>query len=261
MTTSAPLQKLTQTIVTCRRCRDDGLPLTDQWMPPRGWAGNPSLGERTFMFVTINPGLPLIAKGGAPVEEGYWSAFGIVEGMPDPTRAADALATLCTSIYEHVDGVPDALPMGFTHIAGKDLVFHKRCMSVLRACMAIAGAPWDGDWKQHCWMTDLVKCSTPNGDGALALACRPNCDSFLRQEIGIVRPKVILVGTESLARIVREVCPTIPVVAFRVFRDAPPINDPSVTPSLARVAQALGRPLPPELDAVRDAIRHRYFRR
>jgi uracil-DNA glycosylase len=110
-------------------------------------------------------------------------------------------------------------------------------------------------------MTDLVKCSTPGGNGALALACRSNCQPFLEREIAIVQPKVILVGTSALAEIVSEICPAIPVVPFRVFRDAPAINDASVTPSLAHVARALGHPLPPNLDEVRDAIRQRYFPR
>ncbi len=174
---------MTEAFVQCTNCanlpstrlKDGTSPLLHPWCPPRGWAGTERKGVRTVFVLTLNPGAPMAG------ERALWSQWGLTAGKS--SRAdAQKLLTHCTSNY-------------VAPTRSRDTVFHRKSVGLARAALWLFGAHDfdDPSWIDHCWFTDIYKCSTksergPNIPAGALAACRPHLDA----ELAMFRPRVIL---------------------------------------------------------------------
>jgi hypothetical protein len=147
---------------------------------------------------------------------GFADANGGVHRPPqDPALVARTVLKICTATYEQAE-VPDPR---YDVVHGRELRFHRRCMILARMFMGEAGLPPEADWRDHVWFTDLVKCSTTVDEESATVPCVRQC-LYLRDELEVLRPQVIVALTRSVERTLRRLFPhwSSRVVYARVFR-------------------------------------------
>jgi uracil DNA glycosylase superfamily protein len=194
---TVPITDLTKEFMRCARCFEQGHEvggLSPLW-PPRGWAGPDTLTPPVLLVVSMNPGHPLQL---APQHGAGWDELALlrrhhllgdvlVDGgevvvrrrLAVTTQAARDVAAFCWKSYD-------------TPTGARDHTFHRRSVAYARACLWLLGAEGD-EWREHCWFTDAVKCSTSVEtnvgvpDGAVT-----ECRRHLVREIDMIRPAVIL---------------------------------------------------------------------
>jgi hypothetical protein len=221
------------------------------------------------MFVTMNPGHPLkMLNDGPSVEEAFWQANRIVEGADPGTDVFD----FCTRLYQHQHTADPS----FQQVYGGEMRFHKRCLAIARSCMVLAGHDASASrstWSHHCWMTDAVKCSTERDAGEEIAPCIDNCGTFLRRELELLDPSVIVAFGPSpertrqalLATALSEAgAPPDRVIHWSgkgrsVYQNFAKLEDPVHDDRFAAVARLLGKNVPPEFRTVRASIYREYF--
>jgi len=128
-------------------------------------------------------------------------------------------------------------------------------------------------------MTDAVKCSTENDAGSEIGPCIPNCSPFLRREMSILKPKVVvafgprpkpraprrdIAGALEHASVPDQIVvhwsgatPAGKIVS--VYQNFPKLEDTAHDVFFDEVASILGRAIPPNFRATRAQIYREYF--
>ena len=157
---SRVLLEMTASFMSCTRCRqreEHRAVLTEQWQPPRGWAG--ALSERStreLLFVSHNPGHPLDDD----TEVVFWrDDLGLVDDRGDgPTGPIGG---------NHARQMLEFCSRGFVDPgSSRDFTFHKKAAGYARACLWLLDSDASATaWFGRCWFTDAFKCSTQRENG------------------------------------------------------------------------------------------------
>jgi hypothetical protein len=213
-----PVMSLTATFMRCAECfRAPKAPGISPLWPPRGWAGQSELRAPTVVVVSQNPGHPLRLPrihGPGWDETALLKSHGLLLGadVEGPHVAARRSSQATRAAARDVLGICWRSYVEPTR--SRDHLFHRRSVAYARACLWLLGV--DGDWKDHCWFTDVVKCSTTTEAKArLPARAIENCRSHLVSEIMAVRPSVVAVLGRAAF------CPTIRALAEAGSRATP----------------------------------------
>lgn len=235
------LEEASRGFVACKACREDpelASVLTEEWLPPRGWAGTLKGGERDVMIVALNPGAPM--AGECLV---YKDAGLPVCGRVPPPRISREQARVVT---EHCADVYRSAGSGSAR--SRDHVFHKKSIGYARALLALMHGRDLGVEAvlEQCWFTDLLKCSTVR-ESAPQISARAfaECRRHLLSELEILRPKLIVALGGTVAGELAELPAPFAgrVVKFRhPSNGCPSLVSASHTPAFALAAKALDQP-------------------
>jgi hypothetical protein len=206
MTTSV---KLTQEFMGCTTCFR-GTPVAGMlplW-PPRGWAGPAKVTSPSVLVVSLNPGHPLKVPhhGEGWDEEALLSRHGLLVSRT-AAAAADRIvleraARVTTAAAEEVLALCRRSYLAPTR--ARDHLFHRRSVAYARALLWLLGV--DDEWANHCWFTDLVKCSTRQESGKpLPPKAISNCAVHLKRELVFVQPSVVAALGVAVERPIRRV--------------------------------------------------------
>ena len=178
---------LTDTFVRCRACWERpelARALTDEWYPPRGWAGRGPDGTREVMLVALNPGKPMNSERVALQNHGL-----ILPRMPTP--APDR------TTKEHSRLVWDLAAKHYEdRNAGGDSIFHKKSLSYALLALALIDngkVSTPADALRRCWFTDAYKCSIHKESGpAITKPALRLCGEHFWAELRYFKPRVVL---------------------------------------------------------------------
>lgn len=192
-----PVRDLTTKFMRCATCFDDpAVRELSPWWPPRGWAGPERIRPPVLMVVSLNPGHPLSlpAHYGTGWDElSLLTRHGLAAAVTKEAQnvvarrrlvvtreAATAVAALCWRSYT-------------SPTRSRDHLFHRRSVAYAKACLWLMGADPD-EWQEHCWFTDVVKCSTTaESNAGVPSRAVAACRRHLVEEILTVRPEVAAV--------------------------------------------------------------------
>lgn len=134
----------------------------------------------------------------------------------------------CTAAHEH-------------GVEGRNGIYHRKLALLARALLHLADRPnGDKEWLDSCWITDAIKCSTLCELGGVVRRLASNCRPFLRDEIRLLRPAVLIALGGSAEICVRAAEPGIPVVRFRhPARGCPRLTATSQDESFGEVIRQL----------------------
>ncbi len=188
--------KMTTTFMQCAECfKNPRVPGLSPLWPPRGWAGQWSLKPPTVLMVSLNPGHPLML---APKHGPRWNETEILDrhglDFRPGVEEQEVVSRRRTNVtFEAARDVLDICWRSYTDpTTAHDHLFHRRSVAYARACLWLLGV--DDDWRDHCWFTDVVKCSTiVETKTPLPRLAISNCRRHLVAEIEMVRPSVVAV--------------------------------------------------------------------
>jgi hypothetical protein len=99
---------------------------------------------------------------------------------------------------------------------GRSGTYHRKIAALARALVGLTSRPsGDREWLDSCWLTDVVKCSTVAELGGVDDALARNCATFLRDEIRLARPSLIVALGGRAFREASAVADGVAVVKFR----------------------------------------------
>ncbi len=235
---SRALLTMTASFMACTRCRqteEHRAVLTEDWQPPRGWAGSLSGGEaRALLFVSNNPGHPL--DDGSEVA--FWrDDLGIVDASGHgPTRAiteedAGRMLAFCSRAY---------LEPG----TSGDFTFHRKASGYARAGLWLLGLDHSPrGWLDSCWFTDAFKCSTRVENGPpITPEMYATCRKHLEMEVQTLKPvAVVALGGKAYEQ-ASQLRTGVPVLKFRhTSNGCPQLHSRAHDESFKALAIAAGK--------------------
>jgi hypothetical protein len=155
------------------------------------------------MFVALNPGTLLADEAGLYQQKGIWPRQ---PGQASALGENDAAVILDFVLQEYK-----------SRARSRNRVFHKKSAAYARALLTLLhGRDPGAQWLEHVWLTDALKCSTKRESGpSIPDAAFKNCETHLRAEIALVRPKAIIaLGGRAFKRL-KTAALGYPLVPFR----------------------------------------------